>query len=295
MNQYSPEQKLQMSINQGDLQSTQQALYEIIMNNHLVSVELGGVCMFEQGMNVYHNRDLYYCQRMHTFCRNCLQGFLYQRYQAYGESEDYYCPHCPNLWFYQAGRKVFFLNTVFSLQGEESKQINVIEEKKATLAEIPLNHNDALEVIKNFQITSGKKKVKKIERITNPGLEKDFQLKKKEFFGMNFYGIDEVWHGTDSNDKVKKICDQGFLIGGKDINAANGKYFGEGVNTSKESQVCFNYAKKTKVLILSDGLLGNSTQVQGQKDGFHSFVGPNVVVFYHPSQVMPRYLVHYKD
>lgn len=193
-----------------------------------------------------------------------------------------------------------FLTNIFgdwdlskSFYQPELKPVQIPLQRQANFDNLDLNSEEAKGIINNFATTVKKFNVKKIMKVSNPGLEEIFKAKENDLFDKNFYGKEDVWHGTKTMDIYKKICNEGFLIGGTDVKVANGTVFGRGVNASKEAQVCINYTGKTYHILFCSGVTGNSTENQNDTQGFDSFRGPNVIVFFDSAQVIPRYLIEF--
>ena len=152
--------------------------------------------------------------------------------------------------------------------------------------------------------------ITKIEKISNPSLEKQFEAAKTRCFGEY---IALKFHGT-GKEGIDKIPWEGFKISKvacKQLMFGLGIYFA--TDSSKSAQEI--YTKGTKKLLLCDVLLGNTkTVISGDStltlekiraEGFDSILAPrdskstggvlyDEFVIYDPDQAIPRYIIHYR-
>jgi len=150
-------------------------------------------------------------------------------------------------------------------------------------------------VAENFYRSVKNKQIVKIAKITNFFLEQRFNQIKDFFFANGLLCKQEAWHGTKNFETYKKIINEGFLIGGVNVNSKNGNAFGNGVNTSLDASVCIQYCEKSEHILLCEVVTGREVNNFNNIDqNSNSFRGNNVLVLFNPSQVIPRFLVKFK-
>lgn len=308
MDNWTVENYIESSINQGTIEEAYYYISMAIQNYRTVKVEPAGKCYLEGENSFFYNQmQLYYCTNLHSFCLLCLKNYIMDNFINYRLRIDYYCPFCENCTFYSHGNKLGFLRLVlgdfnaFISQATNSiipvpLAVNFIEPKmNPELIELDPAREEYLSVTNNFYSTVKFKQVIKISKINNPVLEQKFNYKKNEFFANGFLCIQEVWHGTKLFETYKKIINNGFLVGGVDVKVNNGSAFGVGINTSLDASVCVPYCGSSKHILLCEAVTGQETNNPDEKDvRFNSFRGKNVLVLYSASQVIPRFLVNFK-
>ena len=152
--------------------------------------------------------------------------------------------------------------------------------------------------------------VKKIEKVTNYGLEIKWLNAKKELVDPRRNEL--KFHGTNKR-AIMKIIESGFLLPKK-----NNQMYGQGIyfatDSSKSAQRM--YTKGSKMLLLCDVLLGKSFTVDSAKRdmtlkelrrmGYDSLYAKrntrattgvlyDEFVVYNPDQALPRYIIHYEE
>lgn len=320
------ENLLEWSINFGDLNQVRMYLTSAMQNNVKVKVEPAGKCALEGDEVLYKQSDLYFCQKFHTFCLPCLRNLFLENFLCHGSTIEYYCPLCVTLPLYTSEYKSTFIDTFFGdvvnnygapspIMLENNYEQVYYDQNYYMQAnyeqpyygeykyEVPKSADYILvdqysqefnEVTQNFYQTIKNVKVKNIYRVINSFLEDRFQSKKQEFFSLGLFCIVNVWHGTDNIETYKKICTNGFLIGGMNVKAKNGSAFGNGINTSLDASVCINYCRKSNHILLSEAVTGNETNDVNEKNPrFNTYRGNNVIIFFDSSQLMPRFLVEF--
>jgi hypothetical protein len=259
-----------LEINDQDLQILKPSLREILSNYQETQRSF---CSLLQQSN-QHSKFIYTCQGSHKFCKSCFQTMLENRYLRFKDSVDYYCPYCNDLFFYRQGLKKAFLVSIFSAF-----------ENEAVFTNIPLDNYEAQQVIEEFKKTITRFEVVKVERVKNIHLKNEFRQLKQNFYRKGFKGKIGVWHGSDSEEKYRRICDDGFLIGGNNTEVRNGDTFGRGVYTCTDAYSCLNYAGESRCLLFCKGLIG------GDSDTTRT---PNIFIFRNSFQVIPRFLVMFR-
>ena len=152
--------------------------------------------------------------------------------------------------------------------------------------------------------------VKKIEKVTNYGLEIKWLNAKKELVDPRRSEL--KFHGTNET-AIIKITESGFLLPKrKDQMYGQGIYFA--TDSSKSAQKM--YTKGSKMLLLCDVLLGKSFTVDSAKKnmtlkelrrmGYDSLYAKrntrattgvlyDEFVVYNPDQALPKYIIHYEE
>ena len=153
--------------------------------------------------------------------------------------------------------------------------------------------------------------ITKIEKISNPSVEKKFNAAKKRCTGQY---VALKFHGT-GKEGIEKIPREGFKIPevvNRRLMYGQGIYFA--TDSSKSAQEI--YTKGTKKLLLCKVLLGNAKTVLSgdasltlekiRAEGFDSVLAPrdskasggvlnDEFIIYDPDQALPRYIIHYNS
>ena len=193
----------------------------------------------------------------------------------------------------------------------ESLEFELIElDKDKCLVEYTDVQDRVLNYIKPTH--NWKPTIAKIEKISNPSLEKKFNLAKKRC--TEKYTA-QKFHGTGKGG-IENIPREGFKIPpyspGKQPMFGYGIYFA--TDSSKSAQKI--YTKGTNKLLLCDVLLGNAktvlkadhslTLAKIRAEGFDSVLAPrdskstggvlyDEFVIYDPDQALPRYIIHFES
>lgn len=271
------------AINSHNQQEIYYALQGLITQNQQVDVKLIKNCLLHPNAQWFIEDDLYFCIYFHTFCKECLENYFFQQFEAYGDSVEYYCPICQNITLYQTGKKNIFLNTIFG----DSNQL---------FMELSGDSQEYMYVYGLFfmeLIDKNKFRLDSVIKVNNPGLQSEFERLKQELL-MYSNRVVQVWHGTKSLEIYKRICGEGFKIGGVDVKAKNGVAYGLGVNTGLDPLISLHYTEDCGYLLLCDALPGTISKVpRSQKNDStgHSYRAGNAQIFYNKFQVLPRYLL----
>lgn len=297
---------LQNGINFNDPRTIQQSIGLLINQRVQVEVSVVRKCNMHPNQNNYFSEpELYFCVNFHTSCLDCLQSHYCEQYLQYRNNCEYYCLECDCL-LYQPIYKNLFLQTIFgslstisslNLPNQDNPNItNNISSISQFLFELNSVDEEYKKVEKLFfmpLIRRDKYSISNIYRNSNPVLLQKFDAKKKELEATSTRVV-KVWHGTGSLDIYKKICEEGFKIGGKDTKIVNGVALGNGVNTGKDPHTCLQYTQKCGYILLCDGLPGLVTtdlnNGEGKNKG-NSFESGNVYIFFDSDQVYPKYLL----
>ena len=192
----------------------------------------------------------------------------------------------------------------------ESLEVELIELDKDKYL---LEYSDVEDRVLNYikPMHNWKPTITKIEKISNPCLEKKFNAARKRCTGK-YTAL--KFHGT-GKEGIDRIPREGFKIpqvAGKRLMYGLGIYFA--TDSSKSAQEI--YTKGTKKLLLCDVLLGNAKTVKSgdpsltlekiRSEGFDSVLAPrgskasggvlnDEYVIYDPDQALPRYIIHYQS
>ncbi|KAJ1488912.1 hypothetical protein T484DRAFT_1781991 [Baffinella frigidus] len=141
---------------------------------------------------------------------------------------------------------------------------------------------------------SSAKAVHTVDFYESEAVTRRFQEKKAEF-ARDKKPIKEIWvfHGTPDIANVAKICSGGLKVGGRDgLGVRNGAVYGAGAYTATGPGTPMGYSSGTRCVILCLGLTGT----EGAKEQSDCWVGggPDVRIFAHGDQLLPRYVVHFE-
>ena len=191
----------------------------------------------------------------------------------------------------------------------ENQEFCLIQlDKEKNMAE----YSDVEDRVLNYTkpIHKWKPTISKIEKISNPNLEKRFVAAQSKCSGKY---IALKFHGT-GKEGVEKIPQEGFKILSS---ARRPPMFGHGIyfatDSSKSAQDI--YTKGSNKLLLCEVLLGNAKTVLSadpsltlekiRSEGFDSVFAPrnskstggvlyDEFIIYDPDQALPKYIIHYK-
>jgi Poly(ADP-ribose) polymerase catalytic domain len=148
-------------------------------------------------------------------------------------------------------------------------------------------------------------KLNKVFYVNNPLLLEKYEKAKKNMMD-NGVPVQEMYlyHSTKL-DVYEKICKEGFLIGGKDVEVAVGKLYGLGIYTATDASYSIKLYKKLNKILLCKGLVGRiSPQGIGKvadlsTTQYHCFFQDNkgdtsnFYIFFKSEYVLPYCLIEF--
>ena len=149
---------------------------------------------------------------------------------------------------------------------------------------------------KQFEQFIQGKIVTKVEFWDNRILKKRFTKKRRQLIANGFKKKNLVFHGTPSADNIPLIMTSGFRVGGQNGHAiTNGAVHGQGVYTAVGVNTGIRFGQGVKQLILCEALVGNCVGTDASDGGDSWKPHGDWQVYKTSEQVLPKYVVHFKD